>query len=99
MSRQASDSRGSIMMPRRGCITIISVTTTPTTGRYLRPDPIGLAGGLNPYKYVWNNPINFTDPYGLFEAGVNSHMLLQLLLILHWRIHQFYRLETPLLAL
>jgi len=42
----------------------------PTTGRYLTPDPIGLAGGINPFTYVGGNPVNLVDPYGLFEMAL-----------------------------
>ena len=39
----------------------------PETGRYLTPDPIGLAGGINPFVYANNDPTNLIDPYGLFS--------------------------------
>ncbi len=37
----------------------------PATGRFLQEDPIGFgAGDLNLYRYVFNDPVNFTDPDG-----------------------------------
>jgi len=38
----------------------------PSIGRFVSEDPIGFAGrDLNIYRYVENNPSNFTDPSGL----------------------------------
>ncbi|WP_338863086.1 RHS repeat-associated core domain-containing protein [Myxococcus stipitatus] len=39
----------------------------PTTGQYLSPDPLGLRGGLNDYRYV-ANPLDWVDPFGLTDG-------------------------------
>ena len=41
----------------------------PSTGRFMSMDPIGLVGGVNPYAYVQNNPVRYSDPSGMICIG------------------------------
>ena len=43
----------------------------PRAGRYITPDPIGQAGGINLYNYADNNSINSTDFFGLAGLGID----------------------------
>jgi RHS repeat-associated protein len=44
----------------------------PQTGRFLSQDPIGLAGGVNLYAYAGNNPVAYSDPFGLKADTIDT---------------------------
>ena len=44
----------------------------PGAGRFLNRDPLGMEGGVNVYAYCTNNPVNRTDPLGLWEVSVGG---------------------------
>ncbi len=47
----------------------------PSIGRFLSEDPIGLAGGINPYTFVANAPMDNRDPSGLAHCGALQPVL------------------------
>lgn len=46
----------------------------PRLGRFISEDPAGLDAGPNLYAYVGNDPLNKTDPLGLYEADVHRDL-------------------------
>jgi RHS repeat-associated protein len=44
----------------------------PEIGRFISPDPIGTAGGLNIYQYCHNDPVNFVDLSGFDPININK---------------------------
>lgn len=48
---------------------------SPTLGRFMSRDPLGMRGGVNLYEYAGNNPLGFYDPIGLGQivaGGFNA---------------------------
>jgi RHS repeat-associated protein len=41
----------------------------PDLGRFISKDPLGMIDGTNMFVYVQNNPVNRTDPWGLWFNG------------------------------
>ncbi|MBI5639953.1 MAG: RHS domain-containing protein [Nitrospirae bacterium] len=46
----------------------------PRMGRYVEADPIGLRGGINPFYFVGNNPVNFIDQFGLASTKLEKNI-------------------------
>jgi len=43
-------------------------TYHPYLGRFIQRDPLGEAASINLYNYVFNNPVNDTDPTGMLSG-------------------------------
>src|SRR5437867_1729919 len=49
-------------------------TYHPYLGRFLQRDPLGEAASINLYNYVFNNPVNATDPTGMHQWSQEEQM-------------------------
>jgi RHS repeat-associated protein len=47
----------------------------PQVGRFISEDPVAFAGGHNWYTYVSDNPVNLTDPSGLWETEAHNEII------------------------
>jgi RHS repeat-associated protein len=43
-----------------------------STGRWTQEDPIGVTGGVNLYNFNGNNPVAYTDPFGLCPENMKE---------------------------
>jgi RHS repeat-associated protein len=51
----------------------------PSLGRFMQPDPLGFGGGdSNLYRYCGNNPVNGSDPYGLWAIQLGYSFTVQI---------------------
>jgi RHS repeat-associated protein len=49
-------------------------TYDPATGRYLQPDPLGYPDGPDAYLYASGDPVNHSDPTGLYQSDVHYYL-------------------------
>jgi RHS repeat-associated protein len=47
----------------------------PQLGRFISEDPVRFSGGSNWYAYVNNNPVNFSDPTGLWVPAAHNEII------------------------
>jgi RHS repeat-associated protein len=64
---------GQTWLPELGMYYYKARIYSPYLGRFLQPDPIGYADGMNMYGYVGGDPVNSTDPSGTMTFDDNQH--------------------------
>ena len=65
---------GQMWLPEVGAYYYKARFYSPTLGRFLQTDPIGVEGGINLYAYVGNDPVNLRDPLGLCGVSGNNDL-------------------------
>jgi RHS repeat-associated protein len=70
--------RGRRLDPETGFYHLRARDYAPMIGRFVQPDPIGMAGGINLYAYVGNDPLNRTDPWGLWTLQIGFNFSVSL---------------------
>ncbi|MFN8729385.1 MAG: RHS repeat-associated core domain-containing protein, partial [Planctomyces sp.] len=80
LSREDIDNRigaaGMWWDPHLGIYHVRHRAYDPRLGRFLQPDPIGVAGGWNVFEYVGGDPANLIDPSGLASQFATSPVTL-----------------------
>ncbi len=61
---------------------------SPTFGRFLQTDPIGIKDNLTLYAYEGNNPVNRVDPTGLAKVAVGNQAAVQVAITGNWFVNK-----------